>query len=141
MIGCSAKDFLGHSFTEFVTEPAHGYELLAAAGGPGNRPQPPDAAAVKNGGIRQVLVDANSFWSGNQFEYSSVFLRDITDRVNLEWEILHISEREHRRIAQDLHDGLGQLLVGAAYLAGTVRQDLAAKFAFRKPGNWAGSGR
>ena len=33
---------------------------------------------------------------------------DITDRKRLEEEILRISEREQRRIAQDLHDGLGQ---------------------------------
>lgn len=127
MIGCSAKDFLGHSFSEFITEPAHGYELLQWLANRETVRNLRMPLRSKNGGIRQVLVDANSFWSGKQFEYSSVFLRDITDRVNLEWEILHISEREHRRIAQDLHDGLGQLLVGAAYLAGTVRQDLAAR--------------
>jgi PAS domain S-box-containing protein len=54
-------------------------------------------------------------------------IRDITDRVNLEHEVLNISEHEQRRIAQDLHDGLGQLLAGARYLAATLRQDLAAK--------------
>jgi signal transduction histidine kinase len=52
---------------------------------------------------------------------------DITDRLNLEWEVLHISEREQRRIAQDLHDGLGQLLVGTLHLVNHLRQDLAAK--------------
>ncbi len=34
------------------------------------------------------------------------------DRVNLEKEILEISDRERRRIGQDLHDGLGQHLTG-----------------------------
>lgn len=52
---------------------------------------------------------------------------DISERVKLEHEILEISERERRGIAQDLHDGLGQLLVGATYLTNSLRQDLAAK--------------
>jgi PAS domain S-box-containing protein len=52
---------------------------------------------------------------------------DITDRLNLEWEVLHISEREQRRIAQDLHDGLGQLLVGTIHLVNHLQQDLANK--------------
>jgi len=127
LLGCSAGDFLGHSFGEFIAEPVRGHELLqwlAARETVRNFRMP---LRCQTGKIRQVLVDGNSSWNGNQFEYSSIFLRDITDRINLEREILHISEREHRRIAQDLHDGLGQLLVGAAYLAGTARQDLAAK--------------
>ncbi len=52
-------------------------------------------------------------------------IRDITGRVKLEQEILHAGEREHRRIAQDLHDGLGQLLAGTAYLTSTLKKDLA----------------
>ncbi len=52
-------------------------------------------------------------------------VRDITERVRLEQEILDISDRERRRIAQDLHDGLGQLLFGAGFLTNTLRKDLA----------------
>jgi signal transduction histidine kinase len=108
-------------------EPSQGRELLALLARKETVRNLRMTRRGKDGTIRHVLVDANAFWSENQFQYSSIFLRDITDRINLEQEILHISEREHRRIAQDLHDGLGQMLVGAAYLAGTVRQDLAAK--------------
>ncbi|MEI8289460.1 MAG: PAS domain S-box protein [Verrucomicrobiota bacterium] len=54
-------------------------------------------------------------------------VRDFTERVRLEQEILNISDWERRRITQDLHDGLGQLLVGAGYLADTLRKDMAAK--------------
>ena len=28
MVGCPAEDFLGHSISKFIAEPAHGYELL-----------------------------------------------------------------------------------------------------------------
>lgn len=39
-------------------------------------------------------------------------VRDISDRRVLEKEILKVSELEQRRIGQDLHDGLGQMLTG-----------------------------
>ena len=42
---------------------------------------------------------------------------DITERKQLEKAILDISDREQRRIGQDLHDGLGQHLTGIAFMA------------------------
>jgi PAS domain S-box-containing protein len=39
---------------------------------------------------------------------------EITERVRLEQQMTEISQREQRRIGQDLHDGLGQLLTGVA---------------------------
>ncbi len=40
---------------------------------------------------------------------------DITERKNLEKTLIETEERERRRIGQDLHDGIGQLLAGTAY--------------------------
>ncbi|MGC9259265.1 MAG: PAS domain S-box protein [Phycisphaerae bacterium] len=54
-------------------------------------------------------------------------IRDITERKRMEAEILHISEREQRRIGQDLHDGLGQLLTGAAMVSKAISQRLKKK--------------
>lgn len=51
------------------------------------------------------------------------FIRDITERKRLEKENLEISEREQRRIGQDLHDGLCQHLAGVEMLS----QVLASK--------------
>jgi len=48
-------------------------------------------------------------------------VRDISERRRLEKEILNVSEQERRRIGQDLHDGLGQMLTGI----GLLSQDLA----------------
>ena len=53
--------------------------------------------------------------------------RDITERKRLEQEVLQISERERRRIGQDLHDGLGQHLTGIAFLSKSLQQRLAIK--------------
>ena len=50
---------------------------------------------------------------------------DITERKNLEEAILEISAREQRRIAQDLHDGLGQHLTGIAFMSKVLEEKLS----------------
>jgi PAS domain S-box-containing protein len=57
---------------------------------------------------------------------ASAIMRDISQRKRLEAEILKASEREKRRIAEDLHDGLGQQLVGISCLIDSLEKDLAA---------------
>jgi len=125
--GHGRQEYLAHLFSEFFTEESGERNLLKRLAAKETVRNLRMVAVCKNGATRQVLVDATPIWSGQEFLYSSIFLRDITDRVLLEQEIINVSEREHRRIAQDLHDGLGQLLGGAAYLVGNLRQDLADK--------------
>ncbi|HEY5043174.1 MAG TPA: PAS domain S-box protein, partial [Verrucomicrobiae bacterium] len=55
------------------------------------------------------------------------FVRDITERKQLEKEIIEISNREQQRIGQDLHDGLGQELTGIELMCQVLEQKLAAK--------------
>lgn len=55
------------------------------------------------------------------------FIRDITERKQLEKEILEISEREQRRIGQDLHDGLCQHLAGIELMSQVLEQKLARR--------------
>src|SRR5580704_1603095 len=50
---------------------------------------------------------------------------DITERKGLEESILEISAREQRRIAQDLHDGLGQHLTGIAFMSKVLQEKLS----------------
>ena len=52
------------------------------------------------------------------------FIRDITERKRLEKENLEISEREQRRIGQDLHDGLCQHLAGIEMLSQVLAHKL-----------------
>lgn len=49
------------------------------------------------------------------------------ERRALEQQIIEISERERRRIGQDLHDGLGQHLTGIELMTQALEQKLAAK--------------
>lgn len=53
-------------------------------------------------------------------------VRDITDRMRLEREVLEISTQEQQRIGRDLHDGLGQELTGIAFLTDVHQKRLAA---------------
>ena len=127
LLGYRPEEYVGRFIGEFCTDPAgtrHLLEQLAANQTVSSLLLPRQR---KDGAIRMVLVDAQPLWHEGEFLYSSIFSRDTTDRIKLEREILEISERERRRIAEDLHDGLGQVLVGTAFLASTLRQDLAAK--------------
>jgi PAS domain S-box-containing protein len=56
----------------------------------------------------------------------SIIARDITDRKNLEREVLESAGREQQRIGRELHDSLGQELTGLSYLAKSLQQRLAA---------------
>ena len=54
-------------------------------------------------------------------------VRDISERKRLEQQILEISDREKRRISQDLHDSLGQLLTGVGFKSKSLENKLSAK--------------
>jgi len=53
-----------------------------------------------------------------------VLRADVAHRERLEHEVLAISEREQRRIGQDLHDGLCQQLTGVSLLSRSLQHQL-----------------
>jgi len=52
-------------------------------------------------------------------------LREIGERKRLEKELVEITEQERRRIGQNLHDDLGQLLTGIAFMTQSLAEKLA----------------
>ena len=54
-------------------------------------------------------------------------VRDVTERTQIEKELLEISHREQMRIGQDLHDGLGQHLRRITFLTRALEKKLAAQ--------------
>jgi len=54
-------------------------------------------------------------------------LREVTQRRALERQVLEASEQLQRQIGQDLHDGLGQLLTGTAFLAKGLQHGLPSE--------------
>ena len=81
----------------------------------------------KDGSLKYIEDSWLPVYFEGKLQYTYGVLRNITERVRLEEEVLNISDWERRRIAQDLHDGLGQILVGAGFLVNTLRKDLARK--------------
>jgi PAS domain S-box-containing protein len=54
----------------------------------------------------------------------AVFIRDITERKSLQKEVLAISDREQRRIGQDLHDLIGQELTGLRLMTAGLAENI-----------------
>lgn len=54
----------------------------------------------------------------------SAITRDVSERKWLQAAILEAGEREQRRISQDLHDGVGQLLAGISCLCNSLHKNL-----------------
>jgi len=54
-------------------------------------------------------------------------IADLTQHRQLEQQVLEVSEREQRRIGQDLHDDLCQFLAAIQFAASSLRADLQRK--------------
>jgi PAS domain S-box-containing protein len=52
---------------------------------------------------------------------------DVTERMRLESELVRVVEDEQTRIGNDLHDGLGQMLAGAAAMLEVLNQGLEGR--------------
>ena len=126
MLGYRPEELLGRFVTEFVHEDditEVNRALMRGAQSPGVPAQVEVRLRHKDGSWRiveavgQVLTESLDDWQ------VVVVSRDITERRRLESELLQISNREQRSFGQDLHDGMGQVLVGARlYAAGLAKR-------------------
>jgi two-component system sensor kinase FixL len=66
--------------------------------------------------VSEAKLEGKSLFAG--------VVRDISERRHLETAVLRISEEERRRIGQDMHDGLGQMLTGIGLIARNVARSL-----------------
>ncbi len=83
-------------------------------------------ARRKNGTVFPMDLSVSEVRLANRRLFTG-FIRDITERKRLEKEILEISEREQRRIGQDLHDGLCQHLAGIELMSQVLEQKLVRR--------------
>jgi PAS domain S-box-containing protein len=81
----------------------------------------------KDGAMRWVESTVVPNDSGGGLSSYDGMIRDITERKRLEEALLEIEEREQRRIGQDLHDDLGQLLTGIAFKSQVLQRKLEKK--------------
>jgi PAS domain S-box-containing protein len=101
-----ARQHEQHCELALATGQAQRWELVRHAGG---QDRYFEARFVKSGDDEVVIT-----W------------RDITQRVELEREVIMSSERERTRLGHDLHDGLAQLLIGVKLLLTALKDKLAA---------------
>jgi PAS domain S-box-containing protein len=88
-------------------------------------------ALQRTKGVQEAMMMR---WDGSQFpaeislvgmegdERTAVFIRDITERRELQRRILRATTDEQRRIGQELHDGIQQELTGLGLFAAAVNQ-------------------
>ncbi|MCB1229321.1 MAG: PAS domain S-box protein [Verrucomicrobiae bacterium] len=77
--------------------------------------------------IRASLADSDRTSEADSSPRVIVCANDISRQKELEDEIVQISEKEQRRIGQDLHDDLCQQLASIACLAKVLRGQVASK--------------
>ena len=56
-----------------------------------------------------------------------VCLVDVSSRVKLEREIVHVTDQEQKRLGQELHDGMGQLLTAISIKSKILEEIIAEK--------------
>lgn len=123
-LGYSEQELLSHPFFEWV----HPDDVEATRRALGNCTLGRDVKSFENryrckdGSYRHLL------WSSRVDPQSSRIFAvayDFTERRELEAAVLRISAREQERIARDLHDGLGQVLIGIAFKSKLIENMLA----------------
>jgi PAS domain S-box-containing protein len=92
---------------------------------------------IESGNPEHFVDFRNGIWNDNMLypifdedgkvKKIAIFGRDVTEQRILEKEMLNISENERKRIGQELHDGLGQLLTGIAYITEVLKDKLSEK--------------
>lgn len=70
-----------------------------------------------SGARAHVLIDAIAIKDGGQVLRMDLFIRNITRRIELERQMLEVSERERQQVGRELHDDLGQILHGIHFIA------------------------
>ncbi len=127
ILGCAAAEVAGRPVANFHAEPADAAAVLDRLA----RREAVNNHRVrlrrKDGSFRHVLIDANGLWERGRLVHSRWFVRDITRRVELEREIVKISEAEQSRLGQELHDDVCQQLTGIEFLAHGLELELAAR--------------
>jgi PAS domain S-box-containing protein len=129
LLGCGRAECLRRSIASFFADREVFAELLDRL----SRGETLKDFSVRlqrtDGSIRHVLINADGSRHKQRLVHTRWFIRDISERVLLQAEIVAAGERERQRIGQDLHDGLCQLLTGIRWKS----QSLQERLAFRAP--------
>jgi two-component system CheB/CheR fusion protein len=64
-----------------------------------------------------------SSWTAGGERYFAAIIRDITQRRQLEKEIIRVQDEEQERLGRELHDGVGSLLTAASIVVSGLSED------------------
>lgn len=110
MVEAAADRVVGRKLVAFHPDTAGLLDLLRRLAGRETLHNFPSESRTTRGENRFVLLDADGLWEMGRLVHTRWFVRDISRRRLLERELLESADREQRRFAQELHDGLGQQL-------------------------------
>ena len=127
MFGYAATELLGRSieplFSMLTVQRRRLTRGLRDGSRTGGEPAPVEFECARKDGTRFIAACVVTPLSMSGSEHWLAVLNDVTERKQLEREIIEIANREQQRIGSDLHDGLGQDLTGIALmLKGVVAQ-------------------
>lgn len=125
VFGRSSEDVVGYSITTLLPFIASGANEGWCERGDGSRfrallARLPATCETMREGARDHALRALVVTDVTRHRAAS----DATDGSVLERQVLEASEQLQRQIGQDLHDGLGQLLTGTAFLAKSLEQSV-----------------
>jgi PAS domain S-box-containing protein len=126
MLGCYREDLFGRQWAEFFADPEVVQSLLERITRKGLLHDNLVRLQRKDRSLLHVLIDGNGLWEKKKLVHTRWFVRDVTRRVELEKEILAVSDRERQRIGQDLHDDLCQQLTSIEFLTRALERRLQA---------------
>jgi PAS domain S-box-containing protein len=127
MFGYATSELLGRSIEPLFSMLTVQRRRLARALREGSQTgeiMPVEFECARKDGTRFVAACVVTPLTINGFEHWLAVLNDVTERKQLEREIIEIVNREQQRIGNDLHDGLGQELTGIALMLRGVAAQL-----------------
>lgn len=147
LLGYSRDEYVGHPVSEFYVESKVFEEYWERLMQRENIYDFPAELRCKDGSVKNVLMHSNGLWEEGKFVHTRCFLRDVTEQKRMEQilleskaelelqveqrtlalrqlssQVLAVQESERRRVARELHDSLGQYLVGLKLNVDMLRQ-------------------
>ena len=126
MLGCGGEDLFGQQLVKFCADPEVVKDMLKRITRKESLHDNLVRLQRKDRSLLHVLIDVNGLWEKGKLVHSRWFVRDVTRRVELEKEILAISDQERQQMGQDLHDDLCQQLTSIEFLTRALERGLQA---------------